>query len=543
MAITMAGTSSSYEGLTYNQLDALWQENQTRQRIERRYRLQDIAVSLLPNRRALRGCGRWVAYNKQRQEVSLCHFDAPDRFVAPWARPVDAVKSRLLLGKVRGLQSCSSPHICPVCAPKLAERRVQIDLAPGLSTARGLGWFLLTVTSKLRHKRHDNLSDLMTGFVAARRRMTQGGDWSRFCKKYGYEGTIRAYEITYGVNGYHPHYHDLFVFNRTLDAAEVADVTSFLKQRWSKCVVAAGLRDVTLGQGLDVSESHVHIEEYIQKQLRAGTTLDNVKRPRWDLPQELGKQTVKAGRASYQSGQTVKGYSMFELLSVVEAGVTTPEGLTVARAAACFQEFDSVVTKLGIRQLRWSPGLKAKLGVKDLTDIQLEALDETESQCQIWARLAPAEWQCLSVDGLRGKVVAILTSGSQAELNEVLSPYVGVNVTGGTKEVSRLVLDDKNADDRDRYPLVGQWVDPLGIEIGSASVARALRRMHGAGESVYHFVEKLKRRRKSQLELAWLTASWNISRHNLGAAAFWRVVWMAAVGWDSEQVDNDCVTF
>ena len=104
---------------------------------------------------------------------------------------------------VGGVKRCGSPWACPVCAPKIGERRaVEIDQA--ISAWLGMGGRVYFVTATLRHELGDHLSDLLE--------MLQGA-WSRTFR-FGsgvtppwYGGQARAVEITHGGNGWHPHVH------------------------------------------------------------------------------------------------------------------------------------------------------------------------------------------------------------------------------------------------------------------------------------------------------------------------------------------------
>lgn len=385
--------------------------------LARRYRYQATAAALLRHRTALQGCHRWVAYGKD--EVQLLSYPT------------------LAKGKVKGLQSCSSPHICPVCAPKIAERRVKFDLEPGLACAREKGYGILVLTSTMRHTKKDDFEANLTGLLAARKFSRSGASMTRLRKKYGILGTIRAFESTYGVNGFHCHFHELMIFDHVLTLEETAEFELVMKVRWQESIERAGLASVTLEHGLHLSDTHKAIEEYIQKQLRSGTPKEEVKRPRWDLPQEMAKQPVKSGRSQYVAGEKVKGYSMFELLAIAaEQGfVPAPPGApTPDQAAHIFRQFDAVVTKHRVRQLYWTPGLKAKLGVKDLSDQQIEALNEEDKQAEVYAVMRPAEISCLIADDKLAEVTSLLAEADRPGVLACIAPYLAPLATEKMEE-------------------------------------------------------------------------------------------------------------
>ena len=102
---------------------------------------------------------------------------------------------------VEGVQRCASTWACPVCAPTIGETRAkEIDAAASAwIAAGGRIWF---VTATLSHSHGDDLGSLLD--------MLQGA-WSRVWRWGGgvsppwYAGMVRAVEVTYGANGWHPH--------------------------------------------------------------------------------------------------------------------------------------------------------------------------------------------------------------------------------------------------------------------------------------------------------------------------------------------------
>jgi hypothetical protein len=474
-----------HEGISteHDRISTEDQQSKARAVIARRYRHQETAAGLLRHRRALQGCHRWVAFGKDC--VELVSYP------------------KLKKGKLKGLQSCGSPHICPVCAPKIAERRVRYDLEPGLQKARELGFGILVLTSTIRHQAKDVFEANLLGLLLARK-LSRSGNWmTKMRKRYGIVGTIRAFECTYGVNGFHVHFHELVLFDHVLSLTESVQFEASMKTRWLESVVKAGLPAVTLEHGLHVSDTHAAIEEYIQKQLMGGVAKDDVKRPRWDLPQELAKQPVKAGRSQYIAGERVKGYSMFELLAIASEGEVIDGAPSPSRAAHIFREFDAAVTKHRVRQLYWSPGLKALLGVKDLTDEQIEALDEEDKEAELFATLAPPEISALVADGKRGELTSALAENNLPLTLSIIAPYVGVRKTSVVSVANPLLrLTDWNADERDFLPPVRAWADPLTTQLNyPVSLAMSLRVMNAWGERVHYFEELREQKQERQAHI------------------------------------------
>ena len=157
---------------------------------------------------------------------------------------------------------------------------------------------------------------------------------------------VRGFEVTYGDNGWHPHFHVLLLTEDPV--SDFKAVRDELAALWIQCCARSGLNAPSMRHGLDLRDGS-YAEKYVSK---------------WGLDYELTKGHTKQGRGG--------SWTPFDLLnlSLVDA---TVNGRT---AASLWQEFG--VAMKGQRQLVWSRGLKALLGVDEVTDEQ--AAQETERQ-------------------------------------------------------------------------------------------------------------------------------------------------------------------
>jgi hypothetical protein len=89
------------------------------------------------------------------------------------------------------------------------------------------------VTFTVQHRLGMPLRPLLLGLAKAFRRVKQGGKLQRTWKGR-VTGTVRAFEVTYGENGWHPHVHLLM---RT--SSWTADEREELVKRWKRAVVEA----------------------------------------------------------------------------------------------------------------------------------------------------------------------------------------------------------------------------------------------------------------------------------------------------------------
>jgi hypothetical protein len=123
------------------------------------------------------------------------------------ANPTIEVRSRRKSGRTAhfgGMMTCGHIWTCPVCSQNLKAKRAE-KLGAAL---RGMGsiWQMVTITP--RHREGMGLQWLWRGLAAAWRRTRQGG---RIQRIWGERVTAsaRAFEVTFGDNGPHPHIHVL----------------------------------------------------------------------------------------------------------------------------------------------------------------------------------------------------------------------------------------------------------------------------------------------------------------------------------------------
>jgi hypothetical protein len=455
----------------------------------RRFALQNGARHLLENKR-LSGCTRWLTYGESG--VELRSYPALNK------------------AKFSGLQTCSSVWMCPVCAAKITERRRSLELAPALVLARAQGLHVYMVTYTLRHNHSDRLGDLLDGLRKARKASRSGAAYVRIAARHGIVGSIRALEVTHGANGWHPHIHELLFLDVAPDRVGlVAD----LRAQWDRGLAKAGLKAVN-SHGCDVAETYKHVEEYVAKY---------GKEPKWGVAEEMSKQPVKKARDK-------SGKSAFQLLSDF-----TFEG--DLKAGALFVEYAQVLH--GSRQLYWSPGLKKRFGVDDLTDEQIEAMEETEKGCVVLDRLSESEWRCIAADDMRGQLWNVVAAGDSRALEDFLAPYRSTRTNNPVTVTQGLSLIDWTADERDRQvaekdPFDGDWMVTQiggGVTCSMAAAKASARRLYARQAErgdVFYFAEKGKRRRqvKQQIDalMPWRVVhrgrkSWVIERNVTAAGS------------------------
>ncbi len=256
-----------------------------------------------------------------------------------------------------GLEVCSSVWACPLCAAKISERRrVELVRAMGEAKRQTLKVFLLTLT--IPHGLGDPLPATMEKLQKAMRYFGSGRAAATWRESIGLVGTIRALEVTFGKNGWHPHFHVLVFIDGKVPRAQMEVDASVL---WRKAAIKAGLPAPHPVHGCDMSDGS-WANRYVTK---------------WGMENEMTKSHLKSTRGE-------KGSSVWGLLAAVR-----DEG--DKQAAARFVEFAGAFK--GQRQLFWSRGLKDRLKVDEKTDEQIAA--EQQEEADLITLMTNDEWRAV----------------------------------------------------------------------------------------------------------------------------------------------------
>ena len=260
-----------------------------------------------------------------------------------------------------GLVTCGSIWPCPVCASRIQERR-RPEVQQAIDWAKGQGYQVVMVTFTFPHKSWQSLGDLLARQADAFKRLRKGRPWDTMKADRGFKGLIRSLEVTHGANGWHPHTHELWFLKGSAEGLQ-----SLLAGLWVKACEKAGLIavndeklvDAFMQHGVDVKED-VDCGDYLAGQ-------DDSRR--WGFAEELSKATSKAGRA--------KGVH--------------PHHFLVRKAPGDRERYIEYVQAMkGRRQLFWSNGLKAQVGVDDVSDEVLA--DESQEAAEILGRMTTEDW-------------------------------------------------------------------------------------------------------------------------------------------------------
>ena len=265
-----------------------------------------------------------------------------------------------------GLMACGSVWTCPVCAAKIAERRrVELKQAVKNGMNQRLGVHFVTLT--VPHGIGDDLHDTLARLSVALKSMSCDGTFRRRKKQCEVEivGFIRAQEVTYGQNGWHPHYHLIVLTKETCGSSVIQYLYS---GAWQRACVKAGLPEPHPEHGCTVQDGRF-AAQYVSK---------------WGIEDEMTKANAKRGKRH--------GLSPWGLLRAVLDG-NAPE-IAPEAAAALFRLYAHAFK--GRHQLLWSKGLRAKLLPEqvELSDQQIVERPDDE-RAVLLAELSSDDWKAI----------------------------------------------------------------------------------------------------------------------------------------------------
>jgi len=353
------------------------------QRKTRRFRLQRHASYLLKDEKRLARLRPGATERKEASyRVANCmwalNWEYKGVTLSKTARGVSA----------QGLQICASVWHCPVCAARIAnERRLELLLAVTAAEAMDLKTVFVTYTA--RHEAMTVLREQLEAMTKAYQAVWRGAPADRLKARYGIFGIIRSLEATHSKrNGWHPHIHAIMFVSQD---ADIDSLRSDLGARWQ---VMAAKHGLTMNEhGFDLIDDTKRVAEYLAKYGHE---------PRWQSADELARWHTKIGRSRGQW----EHFTPWQLLEFSEAGDKA--------AGDLFREY--AVTFHGRRQLVWSDGLRAALGLKkELTD-QEAAEKEMDEPELLKVYLDADQWDIVKGNDARVEAMEIVNQGETVEI-------------------------------------------------------------------------------------------------------------------------------
>lgn len=381
-------------------------------------------------RRAERNAAKsWLWRDSSLRRVRSCGLRAAPRDGG--AGTVDIVRTATpdgFVAGVSGVQTCGSTWACPDCAEKIqASRQGEVDQA--LREANRRGWRVAFITLTLRHRgsRH-KLASLWDAVGIGWRAATSGSRaaWADDRGEYGVRGYIRLLEATHGTaNGWHVHVHALVFLDPMWSllararADQAGDEPAIYERdaqalgermfgRWQTAVTGVDRRyRPTKAHGLDVRlvVDGTELGGYFAKGVYSVKSVESTAH---DATGPHGKQ-AKRGNST--------PFGILQRLVAVDGGIESADRDGYERDRRLWHEWEGV--SKGKRQLLWSNGLRAELGVsaeRSDEDIAAEAL----GAAVVVASVEPVHWRRLCFRGLRAAVLHLAETDDRA-LGELLA--------------------------------------------------------------------------------------------------------------------------
>mgnify|MGYP000131855471 CR=1 FL=1 len=293
-----------------------------------------------------------------------------------------------------GLQTCGSVWSCPVCAAKITTRR-RNEVRTAMEQHLEQGGQLYFITYTFPHTNSQSLNELNGLFSEALRVFRASYEYKKFKKMVGYDGLIRALEVTFGfANGWHPHTHEVVFASRKVSFRNIKNT---LFKAWKNACVKAGLPAPSYRRGLDVKGGD-KAAEYVTK-----------------YGNELTMAHVKKARGDR--------FTPFDLLRNYMHENDKQVG-------AKFVEFAEAMK--GKRQLFWTKGLKSRFGIDDMDDEQLAA--KIEDDTLMLGKIPFDKWRAVIRYNARATLLILGQKHGFEKVEQVIDDLYMTYCTSGDKE-------------------------------------------------------------------------------------------------------------
>lgn len=331
-----------------------------------------------------------------------------------------------------GLMNCASVWACPVCSAKVQERR-RLEIAEAVAWGYRNGLQPVMVTLTFPHYAWQQLCDLIAQQADALQGLRAGNPWKRFKESVGYQGLIRSLELTLGSHGWHPHTHELWFVSSDVAAdlstdelrkeeaekreakglpplpANAQDMRSKILERWRNRCAKVGLLDLGNADQVEAFNAHAvdvkgwcDASDYLAKQ-------DDSRN--WGVDRELAKASSKQGKA--------KGKHPFGLLATASGFADAQDKAARAEAIKAGKQFVEYAQVMkGKRQIFWSHGFKALVGVADQSDEEI--VEDERDPADLLGLLSVGQWRLVRESGQRAQLLDAAEQGGWAAVLALL---------------------------------------------------------------------------------------------------------------------------
>lgn len=284
-----------------------------------------------------------------------------------------------------GYATCDNNWLCPVCSRRISYLRgLEVLKAGQWALANGYSLAMITLTNQ--HTRGMLPATCMDIHLNALKEFNDSKAIRDYLKPVSV-GWITGNEVLHGENGCHFHSHRLVILKQGCTIS--ADIEKRLRKSWADNLVKAGLKDssvkVLSKKAMDI-QLDCSVSSYISK---------------WGVDKELTATGSKEGH----------GMNLFEVFM-------SGDYKTFAKYAYAFSPRRNREIGQQVYKLRWSKGLKGKVGLKDLNDRQIQ--NEEAKEAILIALIGADAWKYIMENGLRKTVLEAVEHGGYKELVSML---------------------------------------------------------------------------------------------------------------------------
>ena len=275
---------------------------------------------------------------------------------------------------------CANAWGCPVCAAIISEHR-KCEVKEAMDWWKKQGGSVLLLTLTVPHYSDTDIKQLKKDLKKAYGKFFKGVRASKdMFERWQIKHYISCFEITHGINGFHPHYHVLLFVPYSLGKQSLFGIKQDMYKVWKDCCLKAGLDEPSEKHGLDLqagNEAGAYVAKWGLEE----------KENKWGLEHEMTKGHVKKGKKENRTPfDILRSYSETE------------------------NQADANLFKLyyfafkGTRQLNWSKGLK-KLVSKAEEKTDQEIVDDTDNVAEMLFKLDIEMWHAVRKQKKQGELL------------------------------------------------------------------------------------------------------------------------------------------
>ena len=316
-----------------------------------------------------------------------------------------------------GTAHCDNLHICPSCSSRVLNARAD-EIEQMQELAHNRGYELVMFTFTMPHSKRDMLKDLIKQLKNAYKILSGTYKYRQILESLGNHlenangervwGKIKSIEITYGVHGWHPHFHVIIIIDKN---APVQDYEKEISELWLKALQSVGVAKSSRSaedvrkHGFTITKSPD--PRYVSKEMSVNINGFGTSK-KSDIAKEMTGQNNKKGRAD-------GSITPFEIL------VKQIENLDDMKK---FNKYlllwiEYVCATFQLKKITWSPGLKSFFGIGEKSD---EDIIDEENKDKVTAGLTTGLYSEIRKDGAWGRLERYIKQ-EQLKVYEILCKY------------------------------------------------------------------------------------------------------------------------